>query len=194
MNNLTIASQTIKDTISALDVGHAIGLEIRHGRCKCPIHGGNDFNCVLYQGNRGYYCHVCKSGGDVINLVRYSLFADSNCKEWYRQCLEWFNDTFRLGLDLGSTITPEKRRQAEKALQMRKRAIEFQQWKERLQFDLALTADEIVRMLEEQRDRNVPRTVGEAWNNLFCEAVELLPEARRFADDCMMYCMKERKE
>lgn len=188
MNNLTIASQTIKDTISALDVGRAIGLEIRHGRCKCPIHGGNDFNCVLYQGNRGYYCHVCKSGGDVISFAQqYYSFS-------FKYCIAWFNDTFRLGLDLGSTITPEKRRQAEKALQMRKRAIEFQQWKERLQFDLALTADEIVRKLEEQRDRNVPRTVGEAWNDLFCEAVELLPVARRFADDCMMYCTKERKE
>lgn len=188
MNNLTIASQTIKDTISALDVGQAIGLEIRHGRCKCPIHGGNDFNCVLYQGNRGYYCHVCKSGGDVIS------FAQQYYKLSFKDCIAWFNDTFHLGLDLVSTITPEKRRQAEKALQMRKRAIEFQQWKERLRFDLALTADEIVRKLEEQRDRNVPATVGEAWNDLFCEAVELLPEARRFADDCMMYCMKERKE
>ena len=188
MNNLTIASQTIKDTISALDVGQAMGLEIRHGRCQCPIHGGNDFNCVLYKGNRGFYCHVCKSGGDVIS------FAQQYYKLSFKDCIAWFNDTFHLGLDLGSTITPEKRRQAEKALQMRKRAIEFQQWKERLQFDLALTADEIVRKLEEQRDMNVPATVGEAWNDLFCEAVELLPEARRFADDCMMYCMKERKE
>lgn len=188
MNNLTIVAQQIKDTISALDVGQAMGLDIRHGRCKCPVHNGDGYNCVLYKGNRGYYCHTCKSGGDILS------FAQQYYKLSFKDCIAWFNDTFHLGLDLASTITPEKRRQAEKALQMRKRAIEFQQWKERMQFDLALTADEIVRRLEEQRDMNVPETVGEAWNDLFCEAVELLPEARRFADDCMMYCMKERKE
>ena len=49
MNQLTIAAQRIKDTISAQDVGVAMGLEIRHGRCRCPLHGGGDFNCVLYK-------------------------------------------------------------------------------------------------------------------------------------------------
>ena len=189
MDNLSLAAQTIKDTISALDVGNAIGLNVdRHGRCSCPFHNGKDRNMKLFPGNRGFSCFVCHESGDVIKLVRQYYTMT------FKDCIAWFNDTFRIGLDLGSTITPEKRRQAEKALQMRKRAIEFQQWKERLQFDLALTADEIVRKLEEQRDRNVPATVGEAWNDLFCEAVELMPEARRFADDCMMYCMKERKE
>ena len=68
-NKLTIAAQTIKDRISALEVGNAIGLEIKHGRCQCPFHGGKDFNCVLYKGNRGWYCHVCKSGGDVLSFA-----------------------------------------------------------------------------------------------------------------------------
>ena len=187
-NSLAIAAQEIKESVSALDVGQMLGLEIRHGRCRCPIHGGHDFNCVLYSGNRGWYCHVCKAGGDVISFTQ-KYYGIS-----FKDCIEWFDGAFHLGLDLENTITPEKHRQAEKALQARKRAIEFQQWQERMQFDMALTADEIVRKLEEQRDRNVPTTVGEKWNNLFCEAVELLPEARMFADDCTMYCMKERKE
>ena len=188
MNNLTIATQTIKDTISAQDVGNAIGLEIRHGRCKCPIHNGGDYNCVLYKGNRGFYCHVCKAGGDVIKFVQeyYKLsFKDS---------VAWFNDTFHMGLELGGNISPQKQREAEKALQRRKNAIEFAEWKERMQFDLALTADDIVRRLEELRDRNVPKTPYEPWSDNFCKAVELLPGARRFAEDCMMECMKKKTE
>ena len=47
MNRLTIAAQTIKDSVSALEAGEAMGLEVRHGRCQCPLHGGQDFNCVL---------------------------------------------------------------------------------------------------------------------------------------------------
>ena len=183
MNKLTLAAQTIKDTVSARDVGEAMGLEIRHGRCRCPIHGGNDFNCVLYGNQRGYYCHVCKSGGDVIQ------FAQQYYKYSFKDCIAWFNDTFHLGLDIDSPLTKDQQREAEIALQRRKNAIEFQQWKQRMQFDLALLADDIVRRLEDVRDDKRPRTYGD-WDKDFCEAVKLLPEARRFADDCMMNCME----
>lgn len=184
MNNLTIAAQTIKDTISAQDVGIALGLEMKRGRCQCPFHNGKDYNCVLYKGNRGYYCHVCKSGGDIISFVQQYY------KLSFKDCIAWFSDTFRMGLDLGSSISPEKKKQAEKALKMRKNAIEFQEWKDRMQFNLALTAMDIVDRLEEERDNKRPRTYGD-WDPSFCTAVITLPDARQFAEDCMMYCMKE---
>lgn len=184
MTNLTIAAQTIKDTISAVDVGEAAGLEIRHGRCQCPFHGGKDFNCVLYMGNRGWYCHVCKQGGDVLSFARqYYKFS-------FKDCIAWFDATFHMGLELDRKIDPQKQRQAEIALRMRKKAIEFQQWKERRQFDLALTAEDIVKRLEDIRDRHRPRTYGE-WDDEFVMAVKLLPEARMFAEESMMNCMKE---
>lgn len=186
VNKLTIAAQTIKDSISALDVGQAIGLEIRHGRCQCPFHGGKDFNCVLYKGNRGWYCHVCKSGGDVLSFVQryYSMsFPDS---------VRWFNGTFHLGMDIDSPMSPEAVKQAENARKKRECERLFIEWKERMAFDLALTADEIVRKLEDIRDENVPKTPDEPWNVPFRMAVGLLPEARRFAEDCMMDCIRER--
>lgn len=185
-NRYAIAAQTIKDAVSALEVGEAIGLEIRRGRCQCPFHNGKDFNCVLYRGSRGYYCHVCKQGGDVLS------FAQQYYKLSFKDCVAWFNDTFHLGLDLESDISPEQQRQAEMALKMRKRAIEFQQWKERMQFDIALTADDIVKQLEKTRDEKRPRTYGE-WDPDFCMAVELLPEARQFAEDMISECMKARE-
>lgn len=183
MSNLGLAAEKVKESVSALDVGNAIGLEIRRGRCKCPIHSGGDFNCVLYKGNRGYYCHVCKSGGDVISFVRqyYSI--------GFKEALEWFDGTFHLGLDMDGQIDAEKQRQAEMTLQRRKRARELAEWKKRMQFGLALTAMDLVRRCEEVRDEKRPRTYGE-WDPGFCEAVVTLPDARQFADDMMMECME----
>ena len=185
MNRLTIAAQTVKNSVSAMDVGEALGLEIRHGRCKCPLHGGNDFNCVLYKGSRGYYCHVCKSGGDVIKFVQEYHNAS------FKDSIAWFNDTFHLGLDLDSRIDPAEARRAEIALKRRKEAHELEAWKDRMRFDLFLAADKILQMLEEQRDRNVPKTPDEPWNTKFCEAVLLIPAARRFAENCLMDCVKK---
>lgn len=185
MNKLTIAAQTIKDMVSALDVGQAIGIEIRHGRCQCPLHNGKDFNCVLYKGNRGFYCHVCKQGGDVISFVQQYY------KMQFPDTVRWFNATFNLGIDIDSPMSKEAVKQAENARKKREREREFLEWKERRQFDMALTADEIVKRLEEMRDSNTPKTYGEEWNSKFCNAVVLLPEARRYAEDCIMYSIKE---
>lgn len=181
MNMYMLAADTIKSSVSALDVASVLGWEVRGGRCKCPIHNGGDYNCVLYKGNRGFHCFSCGASGDVISLVQQYY------KYSFKDCIAWFNDTFHLGLDIDSPLTKEQQREAKIALQRRKNAIEFQQWKERMQFDLTLLADDIVRRLEDVRDDKRPRTYGD-WDKDFCEAVKLLPEARRFADDCMMNC------
>lgn len=187
MSRLTIAAQTIKDSVSALEAGQAMGLEIRRGRCRCPIHGGKDFNCVLYKGNRGYYCHVCKAGGDVITFAQqYYSFS-------FKDAVAWYNDTFHLGLDIEGKIDPSKQREAEIVLQRRKRAYALQEWKDRMLFDLALAADRIVERLEEVRDDNRPRTYG-AWDPDFCAAVVSLPDAREFAEECWTRCIKENEE
>ena len=185
MNSLTAAAQTIKDTVSAQDVGQALGLEMRRGRCKCPIHGGQDYNCVLYSGNRGYYCHVCKAGGDVISFVReyYSMsFKDS---------VSWINDTFRLNLDIQGRMTQEERRRAENAQRMRKNAIEHRQWKDRMEYGMALTASELLEKAEEIRDDHAPKTPDEKWDKEFCEAVRIIPAARDFAEDCWYGCAEK---
>ena len=186
MSKLTIAAQTIKDTVSAMDVGNAIGLEIRHGRCQCPFHGGKDFNCVLYRGNRGWYCHVCKRGGDVIQ------FAQEYYKYGFKDCIAWYNATFHMGLDIEGKIDPQKQREAEKALQRRKKARELLEFREKMQFGLALWSERLVDRLEEMRDERRPRTYGE-WDPEFYMAVKLLPEAKAFEEECAMRCVKEEK-
>lgn len=185
MNKYDIAVDMIKQSVSTIDVANALGWEVRHGRCKCPIHNGDGFNCRLYPGNRGYICWVCKSSGDVISLVRKYFNGMS-----FRDAVHWFDSTFHLGLDIDGKIDPQKQREAEIALLRRKRAIEFEAWKERMAFDMSLTADDVVRKLEEIRDAHRPRTYG-PWDEAFCMAVRLLPEARRFAEDSMMDCTKK---
>lgn len=132
-------------------------------------------------------CWVCKSAGDVISLVR-NYYSDMS----YKQCILWFDGTFHLGLDIDGKIDPAKQRAAEKAIQMRKKAIELQEFRERMQFGLALAAEQIVDRLEEARDRHRPRTYGE-WDPVFYMAVRTLPDARRFEEECAMACVKEEK-
>ena len=184
MNNLSLAVDVIKNSVSAIDVAQAIGLNVdMHGRCSCPFHNGKDRNMKLFDGNRGYSCFVCHASGDVISFVRqyYSI--------GFKDALVWLDGTFRLGLDLDGQIDADKQRQAEMALQRRKRARELAEWKKRMQFGLALTAMDLVRRCEEVRDEKRPRTYGE-WDPGFCEAVVTLPDARQFADDMMMECME----
>ena len=68
-------------------------------------------------------------------------------------------------------------------LAMRAEEEAFRQWKERMAFDLYLTAGQILMILERQRDENQPKTTDEPWNDRFCEAVRLIPEARMFAEE-----------
>lgn len=184
MNNLTIAVQTIKDTVSAQDVGRALGLEIRHSRCKCPIHGGTDYNCVLYPGNRGFYCHVCKSGGDVIRFVQ--LYHDTSFKD----AVAWLNDAFHLGIDIESPMSPETVEAAKKAQREREEKLAAEKWINDARFNFALKTFEIVRILETQRDENVPKSPDVSWTPPFCQAIENLPLARQIAEDAWYDCVK----
>ena len=189
MDKYSLAVDVIKSNVSAIDIANALGWEIRHGRCRCPVHNGDGFNCRLYPGDRGYVCWVCKSGGDVIRLVQESIMKGSS----FRSILVWFSDTFNLSLDLDGRIDEEQRRQAEMAKRMRKEATEQKELKDRMSFGVMLMADRIVERLEDIRDANAPKTPNERWNDAFCNAIRSLPGARGFVDDCMMDCLKEGK-
>ena len=188
MNNYTLAAQKIKECVSAQDVGEMMGLEIRHGRCRCPIHGGTDYNCVVYKGNRGYYCHVCKAGGDVISLVR------NYYKTNFRDTIEWFNSAFNMGLDLDGQIDRETLRRVSEEQERRKKERERKEREERRKWDMFLEADMEVERLEEQRDKYVPRAAWEEWSDPFSEAVEKLADARREAQDLYFDCIEVKKD
>lgn len=180
--SLTMAAQMIKESISAMNVGEAMGLEIRHGRCRCPVHGGNDYNCVLYKGNRGYYCHVCHAGGDVIGFVQDSMFGGKQ-KGAFRAAVKWIIDEFGLDIDIDSKPDEESVRKANAEQRTRRLVRELESITEQMKFELYLDCGKTLRMLEDLRDQNVPSGPDEVWNSKFRFAVENIPLVR---NDLMM--------
>ena len=67
---------------------------------------------------------------------------------------------------------------------------DFRRWKERMAFDLYLTAGEILTRLECQRDDHRPKTMDEEWDDEFCEAIRLIPEARMFMEETSIHCIR----
>ena len=125
-----VYADPVQENVSALDVGRALGLEIRRGRCKCPIHGGHDYNCVLYPGNRGFACHVCKTGGDVIQLVRKIIPGMT-----FPDALRWFNAMFNLGMDIDSYQTEERLKKAKNALKRKRERARFIEHIDQINYD-----------------------------------------------------------
>lgn len=41
----------------------------RSGFMRCPFHNDNSPSMKVYDGNRGYHCFVCHSGGDIVDFV-----------------------------------------------------------------------------------------------------------------------------
>ena len=106
-DNIRYICDLIRNTVSALDAGRALGLNPGHdGRCKCFFHGGDHRNLRLYAENRGYYCFVCHEHGDVIHLV----MGFQKCS--FMDALEWLNDSFGLRLDLNRGSFSNRRRRA----------------------------------------------------------------------------------
>ena len=70
-----------------------------------------------------------------------------------------------------------------KAIRRREAEEEFRRWKERMEFDLFLTAGELLTRLERMRADNMPSGPDEPWNEAFCTAVELIPQAKMFLEE-----------
>lgn len=176
-DQFAVCADFVKEHISAQDVGRALGLELRHGRCKCPVHGGHDYNCVLYAGNRGFYCHVCKSGGDVIRLVQSSMQGMP-----FPEAIRWFNDTFHLGINIDSPVDERRLKQAKNRLKCKAEKRRDQERFRAMMFDMYLNAMDALSRMEEERDRNRPERYGDGWNGAFAGAVSAIRETERYAD------------
>ena len=93
MMDIREISDAIRNSVSALEVAKALGLNVdRHGRCSCPFHHGQDRNMKVWDGNRGFYCFVCHESGDCIHLVQ-GVVSDIK----YVDAMWWVNDQFGLG-------------------------------------------------------------------------------------------------
>ena len=189
MTALSYAVPLAKQAVSARQAADALGLQAdRHGRCQCPIHGGKDRNCKLFDGDKGYYCFVCHAGGDVIDLVSHVL----NCS--LRDAVAWLDSTFRLGLDLGGPSDRRKAAAARRAVawkrEERLRQEEHRRELHRIQLD-ALSLDmEIDRAIDALR----PRRYSEGFSDAFCAVLTARSELHRLMDEiAVMISMAEEK-
>lgn len=185
---LAVCADYVKENVSAQDVAVVMGWEVRRGRCRCPIHGGHDFNCVLYPGNRGFACHVCKAGGDVIRLVRESEQGMS-----FLDALKWFNVTFNLGMKIDSPVDEKRLKQAKNRIKRKEEERAFRERVDRAQFDMYLAVDRALERLEKQRDVNRPKRYGEGWNREFCDAIRVIPDVQKYREYFLMTCTETKR-
>lgn len=183
--DLSVFTDDIRDRISANETAIKLGIRVnRYGRCQCPIHHGQDYNMVLYDDNRGWYCHRCKQGGDVIRLVE----KVNECP--FPEAVEWLNSAFKLGLPLNGKDTAESRKDAEIA---KKRHQIERELKEAIRdelFETYLDAGDAVMELERWKEDYRPVRWDEEWSPEFVAALRLLPEARELAVEAGMSVIK----
>jgi DNA primase len=59
----------IKNRVTVEDILSEQGIELRRGRCRCPLHGGD--NPTSFSVRDGlFHCFACGESGDVISLVQ----------------------------------------------------------------------------------------------------------------------------
>ena len=181
MRNLSLMSDTIRSAVSAYEAGKALGLNPDgHGRCACPVHHGTDRNCKLWKDNRGWYCYVCKQGGDVIRLVE----RVNQCS--FPDAVEWLNSAFKLGLPLDGKESKESREDAQIAKKRRQIERELKYAILDELFETYLDAGDAVMELERWKEDYRPVRWDEEWKPEFIAALRLLPEARELAVEAGM--------
>lgn len=173
---MAVCADIVKENVSALETGKAMGLDIRKGRCKCPIHNGGDYNCSLSRTKSFFHCFSCGAKGDSIELIRhcYGLsFADA---------LRWFNDTFNLGMNIDSPVDEKRLKQAKNRLKRKADTRAFRERIEKLDFDMYLAVCSALNRLESERDANRPQRYSDDWNSTFCDAVAMIPELKEYRE------------
>lgn len=160
----------IKQSVTARMAAEALGLHPdRYGRCACPIHGGKDRNLKLFDGEKGYYCFVCHSGGDVIDLV-----CNVNHMPM-REAVAWLGATFRLGLD---TEDAAAEKAAREAAERRKREREREEKNREETLALWLDAQEACKEADQAFEARRPKKPGEPITDAFRTAVFVREELR----------------
>ena len=157
--------------------GEALGLRPdRYGRCACPAHHGKDRNCKLWKDDRGWYCYVCRSGGDVIRLVE----RVNQCS--FPEAVEWLNSAFHLNLPIDRPMDDKAVQAAKKAAERRMEAREDEKRLDMMLFETYLTVGQMYNALERDKEDYRPRTAREEWDERFVYALRTMAEMRETAE------------
>lgn len=131
----------------------------------------------LFTGEKGYYCYVCHSGGDVVDLVR------NVTGRTFHEAVAWLDSAFSLGLWVDGQTDGESLRRAQEAVQKRRQRRE----ELRRDYDRAVEAQqaalEAEMKAEQALDTHRPRTYGEDFSDEFCDLLMQLEDMRVYRDD-----------
>ena len=159
----------IRERVSCLDAARQYGLQIqRNGFCLCPFHADTKPSLKLYDGDRGFYCFSCGTGGDVIKLTGQLLGMDRV------DAARRLNTDFRLGLPFDRPRTRADRQEARKRRKIAETYSVFQTWKE--ETERLITS---VYRLGWRALRDLPETL---WFEAEIEAIKLLPALENWLD------------
>lgn len=156
--------QEIKASISMDDICAQYGIEVNRARkVLCPFHQDSKPSMHIYRGQRGFYCFVCHSGGDVIDFTQQYFgitFGEAQKK---------LNQDFELGLPIGGQLDKEAKRKADQKARQRRREIrERKKHHQRLQKAYHAALDRFIE-LDKTMTQNAPeRTYGvitDAYSN-----------------------------
>ena len=183
--NVGLLADEVRSRTSAIDVAKALGLRVnRDGRCACPMHNGRDANMKVYKDS--FYCFVCHAHGDVIHLVRGVL----NCG--FLDAIQWLNQTFNLGLDELCQAGEETVKRAEMRHKRQALRMEIERDMDRVINEAYILAQKAVVDIEADIDANQPNPFDAEWPQAFCEALQMLPEARDIAEDIAIIAIEKR--
>lgn len=115
--------------VSCEDLVNAEGIEVKHGRIRCPFHGGHNFNFRLGGDTGRGFCFKCGRYADAVSLAA-ELWHVSQ-----REAAEELNSRFHLGLAPETVTTADReRREAERRRQRdlldQRRRQDVREWSE----------------------------------------------------------------
>lgn len=161
MNNAIVADR-IRSEITMTELLTFYGVEVKRGRCKCPFHDGQDYNCGVKPDY--IHCFVCGESSDQIGFVQkyFSLpFVAAVAK---------INADFGLGMNLGRERKGQALEAAKRAFLRRTEREEQRRDEERAIADWLEAHGEYANALRAIRE-NVP-IKGQDPNPRFIEAIK----------------------
>lgn len=187
MRDLATITDTIRQSVSAYQVGESLGLNPDYrGRCACPIHAGHDKNMKLWKDESRFYCHVCHAAGDGIALVQ----SVNQCSFW--NAVEWLNSVFHLGLPLDRPMDKNAAEAARMAKERKQTEREQKQAIERMEFDMYVLCGRLLDELETDKERYRPRMANEEWDERFVNAARMIPEVEAMAEELAMKVIRRK--
>lgn len=160
-------AEIIKQRVTCREMLESMGVSVnRSGFAICPFHNEHTASLKVYsEPKRGWYCHACHRGGDVIDMAQLFYSTD------FRGALDRLNEQFNLDLPIHQRLTREQRRrmrEERKHIEQDRAERERRARAATRAYDAAIDAyRENQRTIEETR----PRALYEPWSDAFCEAL-----------------------